>query len=174
MPELESALAADPARQALDAAAAFVARRPRSEREVRRRLAQKRFEPALIDETIGRLRELRLIDDAEFARTWAERRDRTSPRSRRLVAGELRARGVDGATAQEAASALSDADAAYRFAAHRMRSLAHAGDETFRARLSSTLRGRGIGWDVVRATVDRCWGDLHGDPAEDDAASTVQ
>src|SRR5689334_6309384 len=54
----------DVRRQALQAAGAMLARRPRSEREIRRRLAQRRFEPALIDETIAKLEHARLIDDA--------------------------------------------------------------------------------------------------------------
>src|SRR6185295_11873150 len=62
--QIEALVAADRRRAAIETAAAMLARRPRSEREVRRRLAERRFEPALVDETVTRLRELKLLDDA--------------------------------------------------------------------------------------------------------------
>ena len=78
--EIEAIVTADLRRAALETAAAMLARRPRSERDVRQRLMQRQFDPALVTETMTRLRELKLLDDAEFARTWTEHRDRSSPR----------------------------------------------------------------------------------------------
>ena len=153
--EIEAIVAADRRRAALETAAAMLARRPHSEREVRRRLAQRQFEPPLMDETIARLRELKLLDDAEFARAWTESRDRSSPRGRRLIVQELRAAGVAPTTAADAASEVSEEDAAYRVAAKKARALASCDYRTFRDRLGSHLQRRGFGWEVARATVDR-------------------
>ena len=75
----------------------------------------------------------------------------------RLIARELRANGVEAAIADEAAAAVSDEDAAYRLAARRLRSLAGLEYDAFRNRLGAYLQRRGFGWDVCRATVDRCW-----------------
>lgn len=172
--EIEALVAADARRSALDTAAAMLARRPRSEREVRRRLAQRKCEPALIDETVERLRDMKLIDDAEFARAWAESRDRSSPRGRRLIAGELRAYGVTAAVAGEAAATVSEADAAYRVAAKRMRSLTGADYRAFRDRLGSHLQRRGFAWDVVRGTVERCWSESGGGAPADDLAEAME
>ncbi len=165
--EIDAIVAADARRSALDTAAAMLAHRPRSEREIRRRLAQRKCDPVLIDETVERLRGMKLIDDAEFARAWAESRDRSSPRGRRLIAGELRAYGVTAAVADEAAATVSEADAAYRVAAKRMRSLTGADYRAFRDRLGSHLQRRGFAWDVVRSTVERCWSESGGAPADD-------
>ncbi len=158
--EIDAIVAADARRTAMETAAAMLARRPRSEREIRRRLALRKHDPALIDETIGRLRSLKLIDDAEFARSWTESRDRSSPRGQRLIVQELRASGVDATTARDAADEIAEPDAAYRAASARLRSLRDLDRQAFRNRLGGYLQRRGFGWDVVRATVDRCWAEL--------------
>jgi regulatory protein len=165
--EIDAMIAADRRRVALDAAVAMLARRPHSEREVRQRLARRACEPALIDETVAKLRAARLLDDAEYARAFTEARDRFSPRGQRLIARELRANGVAIELAQAAASEVSDEDAAYRVASKRLRPLAALDYQAFRNRLGAFLQRRGFGWDTCRATVDRCWRDLH-DAAPDE------
>ena len=164
--DVDAMLAKERRRQAMATAAAMLARRPHSEREIRRRLAQRNTDPLVIDETLARLRELRLIDDAEFARLWAESRDRTSPRGRRLIVQELRTAGVESAIAVEAAADVDDEDAAYRLASARTRSLAALEYDAFRARLGGFLQRRGFGWDVARKTVDRCWSELGGEQGD--------
>ena len=164
--QIAALVAADRRRQALDAAVSMLARRPRSEREVRQRLRQRKFEPELIDATVARLFATKLLDDAEYARAWTESRDRQSPRGSRLIARELRANGVEAAIADTAAAAVSDEDAAYRLASRRLRSLAGLEYEAFRNRLGGYLQRRGFGWDVCRSTVDRCWRGAQGATAE--------
>jgi len=78
---------------ALESALRLLAYRPRSEAELRGRLARKGVARDVLEGTINRVRELRLIDDEAFARYLVESRDRTSPRGRRLMASELRAKG---------------------------------------------------------------------------------
>jgi regulatory protein len=168
---LDALVAADRKRLALDAAAALLARRPRSEREIRRRLAMRKFEPTLIDETIERLRALKLVDDAEFARSWTDARDRTAPRGKRLLVQELRGFGVDVQLARSAVEEISDTDAAYRLASRRARALTGLDVRAFRDRLGGYLVRRGFGWDVARATVDRCWSEYGG---ADDALEPIE
>jgi regulatory protein len=155
--EIDAIVAKEQRRAAMATAAAMLARRPRSERQIRQRLGQRRTEPEVIDATIARLREVGLVNDAAYAQSWAESRNRSSPRGRRLVVQELRTAGVETGVATGAAEQIDDADAAYRLAASRMRSLARLERDAFRARLGALLQRRGFGWDVVRATVDRCW-----------------
>ena len=172
--EIASIVAAEQKRQALEAAVTLLARRPRSEREVRRRLAQRKFPAPLIEQTVARLRSLQLIDDAAFARFWAEARDRSSPRGRRLVTQELRTHGVQTDLAVAATADLSDADAAYRLASRRMRSMATLEYHAFRNRMGSLLQRRGFGWETARSTVERCWGELGRDRVEDDPGSGIE
>lgn len=160
--ELETIQRAEMRRRALETAVAMLARRPRSERDVRRRLAQRAIPRDVIDETVEKLRSAGFLDDAAYARSFAEMRDRTSPRGRRLIVQELRATGVAPETAQSATSELADEDAAYRLASSRALRLAGLGYETFRNRLAGLLQRRGFGWELVRRTIDRCWRETGG------------
>jgi regulatory protein len=172
--ELEAITAAEAKRAAFETAARMVARRPHSEREIRRRLAQRRVAPEVADSTIARLHELRAIDDAGFARSYAEARDRTSPRAARVVVAELRARGVDAVTASDASEELDDADAARRFAERRARSLAHLEYDAFRTRLASQLQRRGFSWDIIRTTIDACWRESRGSAAGEEDSTGIE
>src|SRR5688500_17427924 len=79
---------------AMEIAARFLAARPRTRWELERRLRRAGADAARIEATLARLAALGYVDDASFARWWAEQRDRHSPRGRRLVEAELRQRGV--------------------------------------------------------------------------------
>lgn len=155
--ELEALVLADTRRQAASVAVAMLARRARSERDVRRRLSMRRFAPDVVDETVRKLREARLLDDGEYARTWAEARARSSPRSRRLLTQELRASGVAVDVARAAVGALSDEDAAWRAAERRLYALRGLDRDAFAARLGTFLRRRGFAWALCQHTVERAW-----------------
>lgn len=155
--ELEALVLADTRREAASAALSMLARRARSERDVRRRLAMRRFAPDVVDETVRKLREARLLDDGEYARTWAEARARSSPRSRRLLTQELRASGVDVEVARTAVDELSDEDAAWRAAERRLHALRGLDRDAFTTRLGTFLRRRGFAWALCQQTVERAW-----------------
>ncbi len=134
--------------------------RPRSEAELRQRLARRGAPPALVDSTIERLRELGLVDDAAFAQAWVDSRDRASPRGRRLLRQELLAKGVDSDTSRELLERVDEPDAALRAASRRAASLRDLSYDEFRRRLGDFLRRRGFGFDTIRRTVDRLWREL--------------
>lgn len=69
-----SAQAPDSLGHVLDLAYRSLARRERTEREVRRHLEGRKVEPALIDEALAALREHGSVDDAGYARRFAEDR----------------------------------------------------------------------------------------------------
>jgi regulatory protein len=142
---------------------------PRSEREVRTSLARKRVPPDVVTETIARLYELRLLDDAAFARSYVEQRDRLAPRGRRLLRAELTARGVDRKAAEEHLDSIDESDAAARAAARKARSLAALDWPAFQRRLGDYLLRRGFNHETARRTLRNVWSDLHPDrfPAED-------
>jgi len=94
----------------LDAAARFIEVRPRSVDEVRRRLRDAGYQAEHVDVAIERMLALGYLDDAAFARTWVESRDRARPRGARALRDELRRKGVS-AEAVEAAIAAREATA---------------------------------------------------------------
>jgi regulatory protein len=152
---------------ALAAALRALAYGPKSEKELRQALTRRRVAPDVLDEAITRLRELRLIDDTEFARTYVELRDRTSPRGRRALRSELLTRGIERESADEHLGVLDEADAAYRAAARRARALTTLPYAAFQRRLGDHLLRRGFTHETARATVRRVWEERTGSAPED-------
>ena len=173
--DIERLRAAAAERQIFDRAAAFLAVRPRSRAETRRRLLRPTPRHAappaeVVERTLDKLERLGYLDDAAFAAYWAEQRERFSPRSARAIQQELRQHGVDAATA--AASADPDADEERAIAAGRKRlaSLASADYQTFYTRMGGFLQRRGFGYGVARAAIRHLWAESHNDaPAPDES-----
>jgi regulatory protein len=94
----------DPA-EVLAAAARFLEARPRSTDEVRHRLREAGYRDDLVEGALRRLTELGFLDDAGFARTWVESRDRARPRGVRALRDELRRMGVAAADIEGALAA---------------------------------------------------------------------
>lgn len=139
------------AEKAVEAAITFVSYRPRSEREVRDRLRRRAFSPPAIDYAIEKMRGWKYLDDRSFAEFWVENRVEHSPKGRRALASELRAKGVDRDVVD---TVLNDTDlfeenAAMELARKRLRSLSGLDEQTQKRRLGAYLGRRGYGWDVV-------------------------
>jgi regulatory protein len=78
-------------REAMSKAGGILARRAHSVAELRTKLDP--FEPEVAERVVARLRELRLLDDADFARRWVE--ERSSRRGPQALLAELEGKGVD-------------------------------------------------------------------------------
>jgi regulatory protein len=141
----------------LDSALRLLSYRQRSKAELRERLLRKRFAAEIVTETLDRLCSAGLVDDEQFARSWVESRDIRAPRSRLLMASELRARGVARDVVDAAAGTVDERDAAYRAAERRARSLTHLPYDRFRQRVGGLLLRRGFDFEVVADTVNRLW-----------------
>jgi regulatory protein len=101
-------LAADPAallQHARDVAWTALNRRERTVAEMARLLAGKRIEPALIDAVVGELCEQGYLDDARYARRFADDRRRLDAWGAERIERRLRALGVG---AEEIGAALGD------------------------------------------------------------------
>jgi regulatory protein len=157
---------------AMAASLRLVAFRPRSEKELRQSLARRGVQPETRDAVATRLRELGLLDDKAFAISFVESRDRSSPRSRRLIAQELRQKGLARDVAAGAAEAVDDTDAAYRAAARRARSLIALPYTDFERRLGTFLLRRGFSHETAFSTVRVLWQEQSSGPARAEHASS--
>ncbi len=142
-------------RSALDAALRLLALRPRAERELRQRLARRGFESEEIEGALRRLTELRLVDDAAFARFWVEQRDAFRPSGRRRLEAELRGKGVAREAVVEAVRGNDDAVSIEDVARQRAAALADLDDATFSRRLLGFLARRGYGSSLAREVAER-------------------
>jgi regulatory protein len=154
---LEELRAAQAREDTMAAAFRLVSYRPRSEKELRDRLRRRGFPEANVTAAVDRMKELRLVDDAAFAASWVESRDRTGPRSRRLLSSELRSKGVSGAIANDASSVVDEPEAAYRAASRRAANLAGRPFEDFRRKVGEYLLRRGFSYEIAESTVTRLW-----------------
>ena len=148
--------------KARDTAFRLLTHRPRSEGEVRTRLAQ-RFPEDIVDRVLASLREQSFVDDEEFAQLWTESRNNHNPRSAAAIRRELLSKGVSREIAEEAVAHVDDADGAYRAAAKFSRRLAGAEYESFHRRLWGHLQRRGYSPSVSRETTTRLWEEMIGD-----------
>ena len=151
-----------------DAALRFLGARPRSECEIRDRLARHEFDGHVVDRVIERLRRIQLVDDAAFAAYWVEQRATHRPRGARLLKQELRQKGVDQDILAEALPADDDEEGAYRAAQRKAASLRALDERTFKQRLGAFLQRRGYGYETVKPVVNRLWQETFGRPASDD------
>ena len=104
---LEQLLREDGETKALTTALNFIGYRPRAEAEIRVRLQRDEWSETVIAAVIQKLRENKMLDDAQFASDWVESRSRSKPRGARLLQQELRFKGVD---KEEIEAALPDAN----------------------------------------------------------------
>jgi regulatory protein len=171
--DVERLRAREDERSLFDAAVRFLAPRPRSRAEVRRRLLRphpRRPTPSLeaVERILDRLQQLELLDDRQFAGFWIENRERFSPRAARALGQELRQRGVARETVEEVSDPDRDDERALAAGRQRLRSVAGLDYEAFRARLGGFLLRRGFGYGVVRAAVRTLWEESRGGAPEDD------
>lgn len=158
-----------------DRALNLLAFRARSSRELQRRLTMKGESRERAERVISRLRDVGLIDDADFARQLA-RSKMTSGASRRRVQQELFKRGVARDIADQAVSevvedeAVDEVAVAERVARKRLPSLASADAPTQRRRLYAFLARRGHDSEMIRVVMARV---LSGDADESDESDVA-
>jgi regulatory protein len=153
--------ALDEQAKAVGAALNLLARRPRSEREVRDRLKRKGFPPETIDAAVAKLEGWRYVDDDAFARYWVENREANKPRGRRLLEQELRLKGVDRETIRQTIdeTELDEASAALQLGRSKLRTYGSLEPAVARRRLGAFLVRRGYGYDVVKPVLDQLFGE---------------
>ncbi len=170
--EIEQLQATDLLERTYERAVRFLSYRPRSAAEVRRNLAQKDIEPAVIDLVLERLQQQSYVNDAEFARYWVENRGRFKPRGVRALRYELRLKGVDAAIIEEALASLETGSLAHEAArpqAERMAKLAESDPVTFKRRLLAFLMRRGFDYAEAREAVNELARELGAEASPDDA-----
>ncbi len=136
--------------------------RPRSAHEVQKKLRENGFDETVVRSVLERLERDGLVKDESFAQAWVENRTVFHPRSRKLIALELRQKGVPDEVIQNAlaAGALDDDALAYQSAiqyAHRLNGLEWP---DFRKKLGAYLLRRGFSFGTVSPLVRQVWDEL--------------
>jgi regulatory protein len=160
-----AALQAEDAREvALQKALRFLGYRPRSLHEVRENLKKHEIPEPVIEEVLQRLQATGLLNDQEFARAWVENRNTFRPRSRRVLALELRQKGLDRETVQEVLAENTDESSLALEAARKYaRKLQGAEWLGFRQKLGGFLGRRGFSYAVAAPVVRQVWSEINGE-----------
>lgn len=158
--------------QAWNAALRLLEVRPRSEQELRTRLQRKQFLPEQIDTAIKRLRDLELLDDAQFAQLWVANRQNLNPRGAQALRQELRAKGIDRQVVDEVIEANVDEDSEHAACADVARKALHkyareTDRATFQRKFGGFLQRRGFSFATIKPILAELWQETHGDALDD-------
>ena len=135
--------------------------RPRSESEIRQLLRRHQTPEETAEETIERLKQSGLINDAGFAQTWVENRTDLRPRSRRALTYELSQRGVDADVIEQSLSEIDDDAMAYQAAQRPARKHKDLEWNDFRQKMYRYLAQRGFNYETSSQAISRVWSEMH-------------
>ncbi len=153
----------DARERAFQQALLFLSYRARSESEIRQNLRKHEIPETIIEQTLERLRQDGLANDNQFARAWVENRSAFRPRSRRLMAMELRQKGLNDEAVSSAVESVDDEALAYEAAQKRATRFKGLEWNEFRKKLSDFLARRGFSYSVIAPVVNRIWNEVHKD-----------
>jgi regulatory protein len=149
--------------RARDYAYTLLSYRDRTASELRGRLKEKGFEPALVERVVSLLREKGFVDDRAFALKWVDDVQSSRPMGRLRIEHELRRRRVADRIIEEVCDLKAPLDAeralAESAAEKRMRAIGDAPGDAAKRRLEAFLRGRGFDFEVIREIVKRRFGE---------------
>lgn len=133
----------------------FLAPRPRSVAEMQRHLMKKEISVQVIDETLQKLMENKLLDDVAFARMFVESRERHKPRSRFALTCELRQKGIKGGIIDMSLEDIDEEVSAWNAVQPRLRTWQRLAPEKFKKKLFNYLQYRGFGYETCLTTWDK-------------------
>jgi regulatory protein len=165
--EIEQLQQDDERQVAYQRALGFLSHRPRSRAEIERYLREKGYEAPLIEQTVQRLQETKVLDDEEFARFWRESREQFRPRSSRALRYELRQKGIDKAVIDEAVAAVDDDAAAWAAVEPKLARWQELEQVEFAKKVMGFLARRGFAHDVARRAYNHAWAAVGGSGSVD-------
>lgn len=134
---------------------------PRSRAELAESLAKKHVPDDVASRVLDRFEEVGLIDDEDFARSWVESRQRSRGVASKVLALELRRKGIDDDTSRAVLSELDpdvERQNAHRLVQKKLRSMKGLDSTTQIRRLTGLLARKGyapqVAFDVVRAELE--------------------
>lgn len=135
----------------------LLAVRPRARGELKTRLRAAGFDPVEVEDVLGRLQRVGLIDDLAFARQLAEHQFGSKLSGRRAVTGALLAKGVsrDIAEAVVQEADRDEDDRAQELARSRAARMTGLDRPRAYGRLTSLLMRRGYSPEVARSAARR-------------------
>lgn len=171
---MEEILQDEERQQAYLYALRWLGTRARTRKEIFDRLKSKGYEEGVIEETVKRLSEQHYVDDADYAKRWADERVRLHKKGRRWIQQELKQKGVADQHIQDALTEVdveAEWESALALARKKWNSGGGISSKDDRARFQKTLSfilRRGYPMDIASRAVRQIADEADAEaPAED-------
>ena len=139
-------------RRAKDKALWLISYRSHSKKELFDKL-RRDFDEDSAQKAVDRMQELGLINDGEFAKAYARKLVYGKKLSLRAAELELRRKGIDNITAEQALSEL-EYDAQTQIIEFISKKYRNIEDEKVRRRAVAALQRKGYGWDDIKQAIE--------------------
>ena len=130
--------------------------RAKSKGELLAHLKKRGIEDDVAQATIFRLQENGLINDSEFAKAWTQSRHTSKKLSKRIIAGELRTRGVDQSSIDEALDEIDDESeyrTAFSLGMKKYNTMSRLEPEVQIRRIQSLLQRKGFSFPTIARVI---------------------
>jgi regulatory protein len=130
--------------------------RAKSKGELLAHLKKRGVEDDVAQATIFRLQENGLINDAEFAKAWTQSRHTSKKLSKRIIAGELRTRGVDQSSIDVALDEIDDESeyrTAFSLGMKKYNTMSRLEPEVQIRRIQSLLQRKGFSFPTIARVI---------------------
>ncbi|MEK6647417.1 MAG: regulatory protein RecX [Candidatus Firestonebacteria bacterium] len=133
--------------------------RNRSEKEIKERLKQKKFDSETTEEVINRLKTVELIDDDKFAKSWIKNRLIGKPRGKNLIKQELYQKGIKKEIIESSINEIylkeTEEELAFKLAQKKAVSYSKLDKTKAKYKLYRFLIGRGFESELIEKTVNK-------------------
>jgi regulatory protein len=147
---------ADPYSMANTIALNALVARAKSKGELLAHLKKRGVEDDVAQATIFRLQENGLINDEEFAKAWTQSRHTSKKLSKRIIAGELRTRGVDQSSIDLALDEIDDESeyrTAFSLGMKKYNTMSRLEPEVQIRRIQSLLQRKGFSFPTIARVI---------------------
>ena len=130
--------------------------RAKSKGELLAHLKKRGVEDDVAQATIFRLQENGLVNDSEFAKAWTQSRHTSKKLSKRIIAGELRTRGVDQSSIDEALDEIDDESeyrTAFSLGMKKYNTMSRLEPEVQIRRIQSLLQRKGFSFPTIARVI---------------------
>jgi regulatory protein len=130
--------------------------RAKSKGELLAHLKKRGIEDDVAQATIFRLQENGLINDSEFAKAWTQSRHTSKKLSKRIIAGELRTRGVDQFSIDQALDEIDDESeyrTAFSLGMKKYNTMSRLEPEVQIRRIQSLLQRKGFSFPTIARVI---------------------
>jgi regulatory protein len=130
--------------------------RAKSKGELLAHLKKRGVEDDVAQATIFRLQENGLVNDEEFAKAWTQSRHTSKKLSKRIIAGELRTRGVDQSSIDQALDEIDDESeyrTAFSLGMKKYNTMSRLDPEVQIRRIQSLLQRKGFSFPTIARVI---------------------